>query len=409
MSASDTTEPSHLTLAAPASPFRLALLVLFFLGGCEQPDPFVVAEPGEPLPGLPQAELRRFHSGQALFARQFTPEDGLGPTFNENACMACHDIPTSGGVGVEPVVMATRWLPVEERCDTLESEGGPLLRRRTTSALQAALARKGLNRQSLPPSATASTQLTGPALYGLGLVEAIPEATILSRHDPDDEGTTGRPGRNPDGKLGRFGIKADRASLVEFVADALLTEMGLTSPYRPEELSVDGASLPPGVDPVPNPEITEEEVALLAEYIRYLAPPPRLIPEDADSRAKVARGEQLFQTVGCATCHVPEMVTGPSQVEALDRRPVPLYSDLLLHDLGPGTASICSPRAGPSEWRTAILMGLRFRMELLHDGRAARLEQAIQLHGGSAAKVREAYFRLDLVEQEAVLAFLRTL
>lgn len=362
------------------------------------------AEPGEPLPSLGNRETARFLTGQALFQRQFTPEEGLGPTFNDDSCLSCHDLPESGGAGFEHVPMATRWIEEEERCDLLEDEGGPLVRSRTTPLLANALDDQAMERRGFPPSATQRAQMTGPALFGLGLVDAIPDTNILRHAD-----NGGRPARTPEGELGRFGRMAEHASLLDFVAAALIQEMGITTPFHPEELNVDGEPLPPGVDPASNPELGREEVEVLTDYVRFLAPPERDMPDDPAELAQVRQGEEVFEEIGCAGCHVPEMSTGPSEVPALDERPVPLYSDLLLHDLGPEMEGVCGTDASPTEWRTAILMGLRFRMGLMNDDRAQSLERAIELHGGDAEPMRDAYEALPPDERQSLLRFLETL
>ena len=116
-----------------------------------------------------------------------------------------------------------------------------------------------------------------------------------------------------------FGRKADQATLHEFVELAAHLEMGLTSPGRPDEGTIAGAPFPPGTDPAPDPELTEVEVALLTDFIRYLAPPARRMGESVRDRRMIERGEELFGTIGCAACHTPYFTTGPSAVPALDR------------------------------------------------------------------------------------------
>jgi CxxC motif-containing protein (DUF1111 family) len=382
------------------------------LGACGEPAPRITAAPGEPLPGLTPEERHRFQQGEALFRREFTPEEGLGPLFNDNSCFSCHDTPTSGGAGVDPVTLASRWVPEEERCELPSPEGGLVVQQRVTPALQQALLEAGVHRQAVPHWATATVEMIGPPLYGLGLIDAIPDQELMLRAASGDRGNhrvRGRPSATPEGRPGRFGRKATHADLRAFVAGALLGEMGITTPVHPRGLPVVAGASSEGVGQVDDPELGEGELALLTDYVRFLAAPPPLVPEDPADRARVARGEALFSDVGCAGCHVPVMTTGPNEVAALDRVPVPLYSDLLLHDLGPAMAGVCGPDAGPSEWRTAILMGLRFRSELLHDGRAGRLEQAIALHGGDASQVRDAFQALNPADREALLAFLRTL
>ena len=254
--------------------------------------------------------------------------------------------------------------------------------------------------------------MSGPSLYGLGLVDAIAEATLLAHEDPHDadgNGISGRAGRTSDGRVGRFGRKADVATLFDFVEGALRTEMGLTTYLRPVEETINGAVIPPEIDPAPDPEIDERTLNALTDYVRFLAPPVRALPDDPAVRDTMARGERLFRDVGCVGCHVPSMTTGPNDVTALDRKTINLYSDFLLHDLGPTFADVCGPGATPSEYRTASLMGLRFRIEYFHDDRSGTLRNAILSHAGEATPVRDNFARLHPAAQIELIRFLSSL
>lgn len=371
------------------------------------PDVPVGQEPGAPLPGLRPEELARFTAGKALFDKIFTPAEGLGPLFNENQCSACHTDPASGGTGEQRVVKATRFA-APDRCDALEGGRGQNVRQQATAALKAL----GVERETVPPQATEQGRFTPPFLFGLGLVEAIPEAEILKRVDPDDrnrDGVSGRAGRTPSGALGRFGRKADVASITDFVASALRLEMGVTSPPAPAEQGLNGGPLPPGVDPAPDPEVDLPAIQRLADFVRFLAPLPGA-PLAADARRdSVVRGERVFVSLGCPSCHVPSMTTGTSSIPALDRKTVYLYSDLLLHDMGAELADVCGAGAEPGELRTAILAGLGYRKAFLHDGRALDLTEAVVAHGGEAAAARAAFAQLDPISRQFLLAFLETL
>jgi len=365
------------------------------------------SEPGAPFPGLESADLVRFASGKALFDRVFTPAEGLGPAFNENQCSACHTDPASGGTGEQRVLKATRFDSVSGTCDRLEQAGGLNVRSQATPALKAA----GITRETVPREATARGRFSPPFLFGAGLVEAIPDSVILSREDSadrDGDGISGRAGRTADGRLARFGRKAEFATLVEFISGALRLEMGLTSPLEPVEARVNGRPLPRGTDPARDPEVDSTSLNALRDYVRLLAPlPPEGVSEDA--RDSVDQGRRLFHALRCASCHVPAMVTGPSAVSALDRRSVSLYSDLLLHDMGGGLADICGLTAQPSEVRTEPLAGLRYREAFLHDGRAHTVGDAIHQHGGEARRAREAFTLRGASEQVLLLRFLETL
>jgi CxxC motif-containing protein (DUF1111 family) len=367
----------------------------------------IAAEPGAPLPGLSQAELARFEQGRALFNRAFTPARGLGPLFNQDRCSSCHDLPTSGGTGAEAVLFATRFEP-PDRCDPLAEQGGNNIQMQATPLLRAL----GVARERVPPAATERARITPPALFGVGMVEAIPDATILALADPGDrdrDGISGRAGRASDGRLGRFGRKAEFATLRTFIDGALRFELGVTTPGHPAEERLNEAPVPAQADPAPDPEIDEAGLDLLVEYVRLLAPLAPLEPSTGAARDTLRRGDRAFHAAGCAACHVPRMRTARDQNPALDRQWVRLYSDLLLHDLGPELAGVCGVGATPSEHRTASLVGLRYRTGLLHDGRAASVWAAVLLHGGEAAAARRAFIRLDPAARESLVAFLHSL
>jgi CxxC motif-containing protein (DUF1111 family) len=363
---------------------------------------------GAPLQGLSAAELARFEAGKAAFSHVFTPEEGLGPVYNESSCNACHSHPGIGGTGGEEYdIHATRTAP-DGSCDLLDAQGGENVRNRVTPAAAAA----GLAAEHTPVEATERGLFTAPAMWGRGLVEAIPDEAIEAREDPDGadgDGITGRVGRDASGRVGRFRRKADVADLADIAEGGVLVELGLTTPKHPSETVFSSASIPAGADPAPDPELDQRTIDAIADFIRFLAPPPRNMPTDPAERTQVAVGERLFTEVGCAKCHVPSMVTGPNPVKALDHKRVFLHSDLLLHDMGRELADVCSPAAAPSEFRTEILMGLSYRTVYMHDGRAPTLWEAIALHGGESARSRDAFDALPELERHALVAYLGTL
>src|SRR2546422_5708265 len=152
--------------------------------------------------------------------------------------------------------------------------------------------------------------------------------------------------------------------------------MGITDPAQPTEENVGGRPIPAGVDSVPDPEITQEQLDLTNDFVRFLAPPT---PARLDATGR--RGRELFSQIGCAACHIPTLRTGDSPVAALRHREFAAYTDLLLHDMGPDLADICLGRATPSQFRTEPLIDLRDAQRFLHDGRATTPEQAIEAHG----------------------------
>lgn len=372
-------------------------------GGPSAPAP---VPPGAPLAEITEAERGRFLLGKALFERLTTAEEGLGPLYNETRCSACHDAPASGGSGPALVLKATRF--AAGVCDLLERVGGDNIQQRATPALMAL----GITGESVPEEATGRARVTGPPLFGLGLVAAIPDAVLRQREDPGDEdgdGISGRAGRTQDGRLGRFGRKAELATIADFIDTALRFELGLTTPMHPREETVNGVPVPAAADPMPEPEIEQRGIDLLTDFVRFLGPPPREEAINNSVADSIRRGEQLFGEIGCTGCHVPALATGDHEIPALRSKTVNLYSDLLLHDLGPALGTVCGPNASPSEHRTTPLWGLRFRDVYLHDGRATRLEEAIGMHGGEAESARRAVSELSTTDRALLIRFLRSL
>lgn len=378
-------------------------VVVIVGAACTSPASAPTADPGQAVPGLPAGLLVRFEAGQALFNSVFRPEQGLGPTFNENQCSACHTSPASGGFGGERILRASRFDVTG--CDPLSGHGGPNVRRKATAAAVAA----GVRVESLPPGSTPG-RFTAPPLFGIGFLAAVDSAELLAAEDPDDrdgDGISGRVGRLATGELARFGRKADVASLAAFVRLAAHQEMGLTTAEHPVDMVAGRPA--DGGDSAMAPELDAQAVALLTDYVRLLAPTARGAPPAGWTEAEVRRGEGLFGEIGCAACHTPSLTTGHSDVATLDRKRIGLYSDLLLHDMGPALADVCAPGAGPSEVRTEPLMGLRLRDLLLHDGRTTDLETAIRTHGGEAEGSRRAFEQLAARPRAELLAFLKTL
>jgi CxxC motif-containing protein (DUF1111 family) len=376
----------------------LAIGPILLAAACTKPP-----EPGEPLPGLDSAQRDQFDRGKVIFNRVFEPETGLGPLFNAKACGECHEQPVAGGVGDEVEVHATAFL-ANGVCDPLADLGGFVYQQQVTPALKNAL---GIDKEPVPAKATAQGRRSSPDVLGFGLLDAVPDSEILAYADPDDrnhDGISGRPNRFFDGRLGRFGRKALVPTLAEFNEGAFPVEIGVTVPAVPDEETVAGQPIPAGVDPVPDPELDAQSVALVNAFVRFLAPPspPRL-------KGASRRGPELFDKTGCAACHIPRLHTGDSDVKALAHREVAAYTDLLLHDMGPALADICLGLASPSEFRTEPLMGLRFSEKFLHDGRAGSIEEAIRMHGGEAVAARDRFTTLPAADREALLAFLKQL
>ncbi len=359
---------------------------------------------GDPLRGLTREQRDQFNAGRQVFDSAFTPATGLGPLFNADACGECHEDPVAGGIGDEVEVHATAFRPKVPICDPLADKGGPVIQQQVTPALKAAL---GIDAEPVPPEATGRAARTSPDVFGFGLLDAVTDATILASADPEDrngDGISGRVNRFFDGRLGRFGRKALIPTLLDFNAGAFQIEQGVTTPAIPDEGTVGGQPIPPGVDPLPEPELGQREVDLADAFVRFLAPPA---PQKTSKAAK--QGRKLFGEIGCASCHLPTLRTGSHPVKALSGKKVAAYTDLLLHDMGAERADICLALATPSEFRTEPLMGLRLSERFLHDGAAATVEEAIELHGGEGAAARDRFKGLSETQRAAVVAFLKAL
>lgn len=375
-----------------------------------------VTRPGQPLDGLSAAELARFERGRAAFARVRSIEDGLGPLFNDSSCHRCHNRKGIGGAGIQSARMAGR--VVDGAFDALLGSGGPSLASASVRLEPAAEVRRLLPRCALPrdgepvpQAASVVVRRRTTALFGLGLVDATPDATFLALAAAQPPGLRGRAARleraGASGAVGKLGWKAQAASLREFTGLALLMELGITSAERPEEQAPLGdASLIAACDAVAEPEAAAAEVDAISDFMRLLAPVAPL-PQGPDARA----GDRLFSRFGCDGCHTRRITSGASDVAALSEKTYAPYSDFLLHDMGALGDGIWEGAATGREMRTAPLWGLRLSGtgRLLHDGRARSLSEAIQHHEGQGAAARGAFERASDAERRQLSAFLETL
>lgn len=361
---------------------------------------------GTPLPALPAPLLAAFEEGRQRFVTPETPETGLGPVFNGRSCVACHRQPVPGGSGSDPGNVIVRFGRQDGgRFDPLLGLGGPHLQQLSVAAELAACELQG---EVVPAAADVTSRRQPPALFGLGLLQAIPDTAILAHADPADADGDGIAGRanTRQGIIGRFGWKAAVATVADFVGLALVNEVGITNFLYPNEASPQGAAIPPGCKLTTGLEDAEaSRLAGITAFLTFMSPPPRGPVTDA-----ARRGEALFAQAGCAGCHVPVMKTGPSDLPGLDQVDVPLYSDLLTHYMG-GALDDRLPEgdAGGGRWRTPPLWGLRVRAAFLHDGRTRDLATAIRLHGGEGRASRDRFVALPPAQQADLLAFLRSL
>lgn len=362
--------------------------------------------PGAPLAGLTSAELADFDEGREEFVATETPQGGLGPIFNNDSCVACH---SAGGVGGASTQTVTRFGRLAQGSfDDLARLGGSLLQARAIDV--AAL-------EHVPREASITTRRVTTPLFGAGLIEAIADDTLeQNARKPQPDGVHGRVSHVLDvtsgtQRVGRFGWKAQHATLLAFAGDAYLNEMGITSRLFPTENAPNGrADLLARFDKVPDPEDEVEpdtgkgDIDHAADFMRLLAPAPTR-PATADSLA----GQRLFENARCTACHTPVQMTGNHLVAALAHKPVALYSDLLLHDMGPLGDGIVQGTALGRDMRTAPLWGLRLRPAFLHDGRARTIEAAIEAHDGEARPSRSRFQAMTPTEKQQMVAFLRTL
>lgn len=267
-----------------------------------------------------------------------------------------------------------------------------------------------------------------PTMLGLGLLESIPEDTILAGADPDDKNGDGISGRAnmvwsiADNKvtLGRFGWKAGNPTVRQQSAGAFAGDIGLSSPMvqtpsgdctANEKVCLNA---PNGEDPEKGtPEVTKQMLDFVTFYAENLAVPKR---RNAEEEA-VKEGQELFNTIGCSSCHTPTFMTGKAPgLPHLSNQRIWPYTDLLLHDMGEGLADHRPEGvASGSEWRTAPLWGTGLTKQVsghtyfLHDGRARNVEEAILWHGGEAKAAREGYAGLTKEERQSLLAFVNSL
>jgi CxxC motif-containing protein (DUF1111 family) len=366
-------------------------------------------QPGDPLPGLTAREFSEFRIGLDDFLEVETAEEGLGPAYNGTSCAVCHNVPAIGGVSSI----------LEVRAGMRAADGGFRFLDASGETLMHLFSIPTHGCQAIiPATASVIARRTSIPLFGAGLVEAIADNDILALEDPEDwnrDGVSGRAARVMDPatgtlRIGRFGWKAQQATLLAFGADAYRNEMGITNDLFPRESGYDvSPEAMRRCDPRPDPEDVRDRttgrrgIDNFESFMKLLAPVARG-PIDASVQA----GQGVFQVIGCAACHVPAFVTARSANPIFDRQAVPLFSDLLLHDVGTGDG-IVQATAGPNEIRTPALWGLRLRRPLLHDGSAATIEDAIRRHAGEAILARRGFDQLSDRDLAALLAFLRSL
>jgi CxxC motif-containing protein (DUF1111 family) len=354
--------------------------------------------------------LRSFNDNRFIFEESETIEDGLGPTYNAQGCRECHQNVVTGGASQI----------AEHRTGRMtggiffESLGGSLVHSRATDPEIMGL---------VAFEDDVRTFRISTNTLGAGFVEAIANSTLLEIRNRQPEAMRGTAvmvpvlEANGHARVGRFGWKAQHASLESFSADAYLNEMGITTPLFPLENTSSGRDVTP-FDSVPDPEDDGVDVVAFANFMRATKAPARGAVD-----AAATAGEQVFNTIGCNVCHVPSIVTAAAGTninggalrvhEALGNKIIHPFSDFLLHDIGTGDGIPVLPLPEYAETtnqiRTAPLWALRTRNRLMHDGLSFTKQEAILRHGGQAAPVRQAYEALSDELKTALLRFLDSL
>ena len=402
----------------------LALLALpFGLAGCDagtdSRPPATAAATSEldvPIDGLPESLVQRFEDGKERFQHVFEASEGLGPVFINHACASCHEH-AGKGPGA-----ATKMVKVTDDGATPADDQSAFLHGHTLRPHVAGPGTLGIEVPSKVPNVK-MTQRIGPAVFGRGYMEAVADAEIervAAAQAQRTDGISGRINRvawgserNPGqrihdhrpgatGLIGRFGLKAQVATIDDFTAGAFLLDMGLTSPLRPAEL--------PNPDDLADDDrvgvdVSAEVVNVVSDYARLLRLPPR--------GPLNARGQAAFEAALCHVCHVPSLRTREDYpIAALAGIDAPLYTDLLVHDMGVALSDgLQEGDASWREWRTAPLVGLRFfaARGYLHDGRAPTVADAIEAHDGEAAGSRAAYRALSDADRAALLELVSAL
>ncbi|PSK94114.1 di-heme oxidoredictase family protein [Taibaiella chishuiensis] len=406
---------------------------------------------GSEIPGLTGYDAFMHELGDLLFNQTFVSAPapqfgGLGPIYNNVSCVSCHH---NDGKGTPTMGLITSSLLTKISIPGTDIHGGALsipgfgsqFQDKATSTKKAegkitisyteepfsfADGEKASLRRPtytpnntylpLPAGAMLSVRLA-PPVFGLGLLELIPESTLLSYADETDangDGISGRPNYvyNPHSRqreIGRFGLKGNNPNILVQVAGAFHQDMGITNYVFPEESSFGQIQY----DPYDGTDIADSTLDAVVFYIRSLAVPARRNVTDPVA----LRGEQLFNQLNCSGCHIPTAYTGVDvRLPAISNQRIHAYTDLLLHDMGPGLADGRPDYlADGNEWRTPPLWGIGLFAKTngtpfyLHDGRARTLMEAILWHGGEAERSKTAFTKLSKDDRDALIKFLSSL
>lgn len=383
----------------------------FLMTSCEGIVPEAPAEEDlldGPISGLNYEEQLQFLKGDIAFNDDvFSPETGLGPVFVATSCGSCHP---GDGKG-HPSTSLIRYGQTEPNTVS-DITGAPQLQNRAIPGYQP---------ENLPDGVP-FMKVTAPAVTGLGLLMALTDEQILENADPNDEdgdGISGVPNyvtppdyfipedhhQPQDGKyIGRLGKKAATLDLLHQTATAYNQDIGVTSTFELEDV-YSGLTI--------DPEVSDQTIRDVVFYLKTLKAPIQRKPNDP----QVLQGKETFTTLQCSTCHTPQWTTPQSNIASLSNKTFFPYTDLLLHDMGPGLDDgVTEGSAETYEWRTPPLWGLGLAPNsqgreyfLMHDGRAKSIEEAILMHGGEAQNSRDQFQALSTDEKEALIKFLESL
>jgi CxxC motif-containing protein (DUF1111 family) len=354
---------------------------------------------GDPFPGLTPDQQAAFEEGKGEFQEDEDIPEGLGPVFNGTSCAQCHSNPAVGG---DSNITETRFGTTDKnKFDALGDLGGSLIQSQGIGPYGTC----NFVGEVVPPEATIVTGRKTTPLFGLGLVDAVPDSTFENLAKKSGKVNLVLDPVSGTRKIGKFGWKAQVSSLFVFSGDAYLNEMGITSPFFPNEQCPNGdRALIAACNPVPDPEDHGDNVQAFTNFMTLLAPIPR-----GTITPSVTAGEEVFNRIGCAQCHVSSLTTGTSHIAALNQVTFHPYSDFLLHHMKTLGDGIEQGKAAGDEMRTAPLWGLRFRSTFLHDARATTHSAAIEAHDGEAKEAADAFRHLNGADQQALLDFLGSL
>ena len=399
-----------------------------------------------------------FFTGNSLFNQNWvtapastTARDGLGPFFNARACSTCH-FKDGRGKAPEFVGDLNHGLLLRLSVPGTDANGGnnpdpiyggqlqdqSITNTTTEASFSISYTDKVINYadgtsvtlrnpeyiiSDLAYGGLASNLQVSPRIaqqmVGLGLLEALSEATLLSfadEFDTDNDGISGKPNyvwniEKQATTIGRFGWKANQPTIKQQVAGAFAGDLGITSTLFPDENCSEGVDCNDFANGG-SPEISDENISKVALYSSTLAVPGRRDFDEID----ILEGKQLFIESNCTACHIAKMTTSSHEIPALENQTIRPYTDLLLHDMGADLADNTPDfKATGNEWRTPPLWGIGLietvngHTNLLHDGRARTIEEAILWHGGEAENAKNAFMNYTQVERNKIINFIKTL